>query len=231
MSSRLGIVMPVVVIAAGAALAGCSSLSSSSSVPPATAVSTTGAAPAASSAAGGAGSAAAASSSTSQGAAAAGSRQAGSAAGGSGSGPGAAAWCTAAQLKISYTDNSQINNGALDGMSHVDRVVMVTNVSSTTCDTGGYLGVAALDASGTQIKQAGRATDTSKTIALAPGAVASALVSADSASCDTPVSAAGLLVTAPNERTSTQLGSPGTFCLGSLEVGTLKPGNAAGLSV
>jgi hypothetical protein len=221
MSSRLGIVMPVAVIAVGAALAGCSSLNSSSTTPPASATGSTAAAQPASSASSGAGSAAAASSGS----------QAASASGGSGSGTSAGAWCTAAQLKISYTDNSQINNGALDGMSHVDRVVMVTNVSSTSCETGGYPGVAALDSSGKQIKQAARATDTSKTITLAPGAVASALVSANSASCDTLTTAAGLLVTAPNERTSTRLGSPGSFCPGSLQVGPLKPGNAAGLQV
>ena len=153
------------------------------------------------------------------------------AAGGTGSGTGAAAWCSAAQLKISYTDNSQIKQGALDGMSHDDSVVMVTNISSVSCETGGYPGVAALDASGTQIKQAVRATDTSKTITLAPGAVASAMVSANSASCDKPVTVAGLLVTAPNERTPVSLGSPGTFCLASLQIGTLKPGNAAGLQL
>jgi hypothetical protein len=77
--------------------------------------------------------------------------------------------------------------------------------------------------------QAARATDTSKTITLAPGAVASAMVSANSASCDKPVTVAGLLVTAPNERTPVRLGAPGTFCLASLQIGTLKPGNAAGL--
>jgi hypothetical protein len=215
--------MPVAVMAAGALLAGCSSLSSSSSTPPASTTGTSAAAATASSASGGAGSAAAASGSTSQ---------AASAPGGNGSsGTSAAAWCTAAQLKIAYTDNSQINNGALDGMSHVDRVVTVTNVSSASCETGGYPGVAALDSSGKQIKQAARATDASKTITLAPGAVASALVSANSASCDTLTAAAGLLVTAPNERTSTRLGSPGSFCLASLQVGTLKPGNAAGLQL
>ena len=215
--------MPVAVMAAGALLAGCSSLSSSSSTPPASTTGTSAPAATASSASGGAGSAAAASGSTSQ---------AASAPGGNGSsGTSAAAWCTAAQLKIAYTDNSQINNGALDGMSHVDRVVTVTNVSSASCETGGYPGVAALDSSGKQIKQAARATDASKTITLAPGAVASALVSANSASCDTLTAAAGLLVTAPNERTSTRLGSPGSFCLASLQVGTLKPGNAAGLQL
>ncbi len=210
--------MPVAALAVGAVLAGCGTTSSSSSAtaPASTAASTPAAAPSASG--------------TVSGSTAAGSTtQATTAAGGTGSGT--AAWCSAAQLKISYTDNSQIKQGALDGMSHDDSVVMVTNISSASCETGGYLGVAALDSSGTQIKQAVRATDTSKTITLAPGAVASAMVSANSASCDKPVTVAGLLVTAPNERTSVSLGSPGTFCLASLQIGTLKPGNAAGLQL
>ena len=225
MSSRRVITMPAAVLAAGAVLAGCGTTNSSSSAtaPASTAASTSAAAPFASGTA---------SSGTGSGSTAAGSTtKATTAAGGTGSGTGTAAWCSAAQLKISYTDNSQIKQGALDGMSHDDSVVMVTNISSVSCETGGYPGVAALDASGTQIKQAVRATDTSKTITLAPGAVASAMVSANSASCDKPVTVAGLLVTAPNERTPVRLGSPGTFCLASLQIGTLKPGNAAGLQL
>ena len=219
MDSRRGIALPVAILAVGAVLAGCGTTNSSSSAaaPASTAASTPAAAPSAS----GTGSSGTASSSTAQATTAA----------GAGSGTGTAAWCTAAQLKISYTDNSQIKQGALDGMSHDDSVVMVTNISSASCETGGYPGVAALDSSGTQIKQAARATDTSKTITLAPGAVASAMVSANSASCDKPVTVAGLLVTAPNERTPVRLGTPGTFCLGSLQIGTLKPGNAAGLQL
>ena len=218
MNSRLGIALPLAVLAAGAALAGCAGRSSSSSAAPvSTTASTSAAAPSASG--------------TAASAAAGGTGTAAAATGGAGSGAKAAAWCTAAQLKISYTDNSQIRQGALNGMSHDDSVVTVTNVSSVSCETGGYPGVAALDASGRQIRQAARAADASKTIALSPGAVASAMVSANSASCDKPVTVAGLLVTAPNERTSTRLGTPGTFCLGSLQVGTLKPGNAAGLNL
>jgi hypothetical protein len=214
MDSRRGIALPVAILAVGAVLAGCGTTNSSSSAtaPASTAASTPAAAPSAS------------------GTASSGTAQATTAAG-AGSGTGTAAWCTAAQLKISYTDNSQIKQGALNGMSHDDSVVMVTNISSASCETGGYPGVAALDSSGTQIKQAVRSTDTSKTITLAPGAVASAMVSANSASCDKPVTVAGLLVTAPNERTPVRLGTPGTFCLASLQIGTLKPGNAAGLQV
>jgi len=211
--------MPAAVLAAGAVLAGCGTTNSPSSAtaPASTTASTSATAPAA----GGT-----ASSSTGSG-----TTKATTAADGTGTGTGTAPWCSAAQLKISYTDNSQIKQGALDGMSHDDSVVMVTNISSASCETGGYPGVAALDASGTQIKQAVRATDTSKTITLAPGAVASAMVSANSASCDKPVTVAGLLVTAPNERTPVRLGAPGTFCLASLQIGTLKPGNAAGLQL
>ena len=219
MDSRRGIALPVAILAVGAVLAGCGTTNSSSS---ATATASTAAStPAAAPSASGTGSSGTGSSSTAQATTAA----------GAGSGTGTAAWCTAAQLKISYTDNSQIKQGALNGMSHDDSVVMVTNISSASCETGGYLGVAALDSSGTQIKQAVRATDTSKTITLAPGAVASAMVSANSASCDKPVKVAGLLVIAPNERTSVRLGTPGTFCLASLQIGTLKPGNAAGLQL
>jgi hypothetical protein len=215
MDSRRGIALPVAILAVGAVLAGCGTTNSSSSAtaPASTAASTPAAAPSAS----GTGSSGTGSSGTAQATTAA------------GTGSGTAAWCTAAQLKISYTDNSQIKQGALNGMSHDDSVVMVTNISSASCETGGYPGVAALDSSGTQIMQAARATDTSKTITLAPGAVASAMVSANSASCDKPVTVAGLLVTAPNERTPVRLGAPGTFCLASLQIGTLKPGNAAGL--
>ena len=214
MDSRRGIALPVAILAVGVVLAGCGTTNSSSSAtaPASTAAGTPAAAPSAS------------------GTGSSGTAQATTAAG-TGSGTGTAAWCTAAQLKISYTDNSQIKQGALDGMSHHDSVVMVTNISSASCETGGYPGVAALDSSGTQIKQAARATDTSKTITLAPGAVASAMVSANSASCDKPVRVAGLLVIAPNERTSVRLGTPGTFCLASLQIGTLKPGNAAGLKL
>jgi hypothetical protein len=116
-------------------------------------------------------------------------------------------------------------------MSHADTVVMFTNQGSASCQTGGYPGVAALDSAGKQIMQAVRSSGTGKLITLAPGATASALVSANTASCTSLTPVAGLLVTAPNERTSTRLGSAGKFCLNSLQVGTLQPGNAAGLSV
>jgi hypothetical protein len=116
-------------------------------------------------------------------------------------------------------------------MSHADNVVMFTNRGSASCQTGGYPGVAALDSSGKQIMQAVRSSSTGRLITLAPGATASALVSANTASCTNLTAVAGLLVTAPDQRTSIRLGPAGKFCLNSLQVGTLQPGNAAGLGV
>lgn len=212
MSSRLRLSVPVAVAVAGAFLAGCTS-NSSSGTAPASAASTT--APG--------GSSASASASASGSAAASG--------GAAGTGAASAPECTAAQLRIQYTDNSQIRQGALDGMSHADNVVMFTNTGSAPCQTGGYPGVAALDSAGRQIMQAVRSTDAGGLITLAPGATASALVSANTASCTSLTKVAGLLVTAPNQRTSSRLGPAGTFCLNSLQVGTLHSGNAAGLSL
>ena len=151
----------------------------------------------------------------------------GAAAGGAKSG----AECTARQLRIAYTDNSQIRNGALDGMSHADHVVMFTNEGSASCRIQGYPGIAALNSAGTQIKQAARSAANAPLIVLAPGQTASAMVMANTASCTTLTSVAGLLVTAPDQRTSAQLGPAGKFCLNSLAVGTMQPGNAAGLKL
>jgi hypothetical protein len=153
---------------------------------------------------------------------------AGAAAAGGGS---SAAECTAQQLRIAYTDNSQIRNGALHGMSHADQVVMFTNGGSSSCWMRGYPGVAALDSAGTQIRQAARSGGSAPRITLAPGQTASAMVSANTASCSSPASVAGLLVTAPDQRTSTRLGPAGQFCLSSLSVGTVQAGNAAGLKL
>jgi hypothetical protein len=139
--------------------------------------------------------------------------------------------CTARQLRIAYTDNSQILNGALDGMSHADHVVMFTNEGSASCRMRGYPGVAALNSAGTQIKQAVRYSAGTRLIVLAPGQTASAMVSANTASCTTLTAVAGLLVTAPDQRTSTRLGPAGKFCLNSLSVLPVEPGNAAGLKL
>jgi Protein of unknown function (DUF4232) len=202
MSSRLRFAAPVAAAMAGVFLAGCTSNSSSGTVP----------APAASTTAAASPSASASPSSA-------------------GTGAASVPECTAAQLRIEYTDNSQIKQGALDGMSHADNVVMFTNTGSAPCQTGGYPGVAALDSAGRQIMQAVRSSEAGRLITLAPGAVASALVSANTASCTSLTKVAGLLVTAPNQRTSSRLGPAGTFCLNSLQVGTLHPGNAAGMSL
>jgi hypothetical protein len=142
-----------------------------------------------------------------------------------------AAECTARQLRIAYTDNYQIRNGALDGMSHHDNVVMFTNEGSSSCRMRGYPGVAAVNSAGTQIKQAARSSAGAPLVVLAPGQTASAMVSANSASCTTTATVSGLLVTAPDQRTSTRLGPAGQFCLNSLSVLPVQPGNAAGLKL
>jgi uncharacterized protein len=146
----------------------------------------------------------------------------------------AVAECTTAQLKVAYTNNAQIRDGALDGMSHADSVITFTNVSSATCRTQGYPGVAALDAAGHQIKQAARGQAASSQIpliVLAPGQVASAEITGNTASCTSLTKAAAFLVTVPNQRTSARLAGSREFCLNSLGVAPLQRGNAAGLSL
>ncbi len=137
--------------------------------------------------------------------------------------------CNAVQLRIAYTNNSQIRNGALNGMSHADRVVTFTNEGSASCWTRGYPGVAALNTAGSQIEQATRTSGPAPVIVLNRGQTASSLISANTASCPKPASVPGLLVTAPDQRTSTRLDSAGQLCLNSLTVAPLQPGDAAGL--
>jgi hypothetical protein len=142
--------------------------------------------------------------------------------------------CSPGQLRISYTDNGQIRQGALDGMSKTDNVVTFRNVSRTTCVIQGFPGVAALNKHGAQIEQAFRTTSVApgdskvRPVYLKPGGVASALVSADTASCNSPTYVPSLLVTAPDTYRSVRLSSPGYMCLHSLAVSPVVPGNAAG---
>ncbi len=137
--------------------------------------------------------------------------------------------CTAGQLRVSYTDNAQIRNGALDGMSKTDNVVTFTNVGRSTCVIQGYPGVAALNAQGVQVAQAARGGEAVHPVFLLPGATASSMVAANTASCASPVAVPGLLVTAPDQYTSVRLGSAGEMCLHSLTVHPVVPGNAGGL--
>jgi hypothetical protein len=142
--------------------------------------------------------------------------------------------CSPGQLRISYTDNGQIKQGALDGMSKTDNVVTFRNVSRTSCVIEGFPGVAALNKHGAQIDQAFRTTSVApgdskvRPVYLKPGGVASALISADTASCNSPTYVPNLLVTAPDTYRSVRLSSPGYMCLHSLGVGPVVPGNAAG---
>jgi Protein of unknown function (DUF4232) len=207
MKSQLRIALPVAATAVGLLLAGCGSSGTTvqSSASPASAAST-----------------AAAASSTPAAASSPASPTADSA---------TVPQCTAADLTIAYTGNSQIMNGALDGMSHADTVITFTNASSSTCETAGYPGVAVLDAAGHQIKQAVRTAQAAPVIILHAGQTASALISGNTASCTKVTTVAGLLVTAPDQRTFTRLGKDGSLCLNSVEIGTLQHGNAAGLKL
>ena len=117
-------------------------------------------------------------------------------------------------------------------MSHADAVVTFTNTGSASCRIQGYPGVAALNAAGKQIQQAARATGLkTPLVTLAPGQTASAEITGNTASCTRPASLPGLLVTAPDQRTSTRLGRYGTVCVKSLGVGPVHPGNSAGLKL
>src|ERR1700722_9820267 len=145
---------------------------------------------------------------------------------------GAGTECTAAHLAIAYTDNKQIRQGALAGMSHADNVVTFTNTGSATCRIQGYPGMAALNNAGKQIQQAARASvGKIPLVTLAPGQVASAEITGNTASCTKPATVPGLLVTAPDQRTSTRLGPYGTVCVNSLGIGPVHPGNSAGLTL
>lgn len=137
--------------------------------------------------------------------------------------------CTGGQLRVSYTDNAQIRNGALDGMSKTDNVVTFTNVGRSTCVIQGYPGVAALNGQGVQVAQAVRGGGAVHPVFLRPGATASSMVGANTASCASPVAVPGLLVTAPDQYTSVRLGAAGDMCLRSLTVNPVVPGDAAGL--
>ena len=143
----------------------------------------------------------------------------------------AARECRTRHLVISYTRNKKIRNGALAGMSHADSVITFTNSGSAPCRTGGYPGVAALDKAGRQIRQAVRHGGGATTIVLDPGRTASALLSANTASCTRPSGVYGLLVTAPDNRKSIQLHSPRTLCVKSIQIGTLQRGDTGGLTL
>jgi hypothetical protein len=142
--------------------------------------------------------------------------------------------CKVSQLRIAYTGNAQIKKGALVGMSKTDNVVTFTNEGRASCVIEGFPGVAALNSHGTQIKQAVRTTTLApgdskvRPVYLKPGGVASALVAADTASCNSPRYVSGLLVTAPDTYRSVHLGRVGYMCLPSLTVSPVVPGNAAG---
>jgi hypothetical protein len=116
-------------------------------------------------------------------------------------------------------------------------VILFKNTANTSCSLAGYPGVAGLDASGTQIIQAKRTPggymggltpgDTTVTaVTLRPGQTASAMVEGTDAPRGSATSCpklSGLLVTAPNTRTSTRLPVAPGDCTG-LEVHPVVPG-------
>ena len=149
-------------------------------------------------------------------------------------GPMAGSECTSDQLKVAYTDNAQIRDGALDGMSHADSVITFTNVSGKTCWTKGYPGVTALNAAGHEIKNAARgpaAGGRIPLITLAPGQVASAEITGNTASCSSLTKISRFLVTVPDQRTFAQLPGSREMCINSLGINPLERGNAGGLSL
>src|ERR1700761_2554323 len=149
-------------------------------------------------------------------------------------GPMAGSECTSDQLKVAYTDNAQIRDGALDGMSHADSVITFTNVSGKTCWTKGYPGVTALNAAGHEIKNAARgpaAGGRIPLITLAPGQLASAEITGNTASCSSLTKISRFLVTVPDQRTFAQLPGSREMCINSLGINPLARGNAGGLSL
>ena len=90
----------------------------------------------------------------------------------------------------------------------------------------------ALDSSGHQLKQAVRgaaAGGQTPLITLAPGQVASAEITGNTASCTKLTTIAAFLVTAPDQRTSVRLAGSHVMCLNSLGVNPLERGDAGGL--
>lgn len=146
--------------------------------------------------------------------------------------------CSAHDLTISASDNSDIQQGALAGMSHQDTVWMFTNTRSQTCFMQGYPGITGLDAAGHIIFQAQRqeplpasavsADKPPARVRLMPEGKASALLSADSASCDHPTEIPIILVTAPDEKSSTRVSYGATLCPKSATVHPVVAGNTGG---
>ena len=227
MSRHLRVVLTVAVAVAGSALAGCASSSPSASgghAASSPAASSSAASSPAASSSPAATSSAVSTSSPSPAATPGGPLK-------SGRPVAAARECRPRPQGIRYTRNKKIRNGALAGMSHADSVITFTNSGPAPCRTGGYPGVAALDKAGHQIRQAARHGGGATTIVLDPGRTASALLSANTASCTKPSGVYGLLVTAPNNRKSIQLPSPGTLCVNSIQIGTLQRGDTGGLKL
>ena len=109
--------------------------------------------------------------------------------------------CSSTSLSISVGQSQ----GAA---GHIVVPLILKNSSSTSCVTGGFPGVAGTNSSGTQVIQATRAGASKGSLTLAPGATASATLSAVDVPSGTETSCptlAGLLVTPPNTTASAQV--------------------------
>lgn len=143
--------------------------------------------------------------------------------------------CHYSQLSI-----SEGSSGA--GLGHSAVVILFKNSSSSTCYLYGYPGAAGLNSSGQQVTQAKRTLGgylgglplnqtTLPTVTLTPGETASAMVEGT----DNPIGNAttcpvlhGLLVTAPNTKTSVKLAHAPGDC-SYLQVHPVVPGTTGSL--
>ena len=116
---------------------------------------------------------------------------------------------TAAGPTQCSTTSLSISVGQSQGAAgHIVEPLILKNSSSTSCVTGGFPGVAGTNSSGTQVIQATRAGASKGSLTLAPGATASATLSAVDVPSGTETSCptlAGLLVTPPNTTASAQV--------------------------
>jgi hypothetical protein len=123
-------------------------------------------------------------------------------------------------------------------MSHADSVWTLTNISRRPCFLDGYPDVTGWDAAGHIVFRAHRDTPSPtsdgdahgapRRVQLAPGAVASALLTADTASCDHPSTVPTVSISAPGGTSSTRLPYGGLLCPASASVHPVIAGDTGG---
>jgi len=136
---------------------------------------------------------------------------------------------TTAKTLACTTKSLAISVGQSQGAAGTIYVPIVfQNTSSTPCTMGGFPGVAGTGVAGQQTSQARRTSATPRTITVAPGSSASALVSATdvpSGTATTCSNFSGLLVTPPNDVNSQALTVQIPDCSG-LSVSPVVPGTS-----